>query len=202
MRVLTLTQPWATLVARGAKRIETRSRPCRYRGPLAIQAGVGLSKHVLGTSVGGLSGLEELVLEDPFYEALRSRAKGDGGFTGGHQLVLPDGEPVWERSMYRLQVPLGAIVAVAQMVDCVPTEEFVVPTPGRMMGSPVREDGRLIGPQEAAFGDYTPGRYAWVLRDVRPMARPIPYLNGQGLRHLDERQVSPVTLFMQAGEPS
>jgi hypothetical protein len=36
MKVLTFTQPWATLVAIGAKRIETRSWYTNYRGPLAF----------------------------------------------------------------------------------------------------------------------------------------------------------------------
>lgn len=35
---LSLTQPWATLVAIGAKTFETRSWSTRYRGPLAIHA--------------------------------------------------------------------------------------------------------------------------------------------------------------------
>jgi hypothetical protein len=39
MKALTLYQPWATLVAIGAKRIETRSWSTNYRGPLAIHAG-------------------------------------------------------------------------------------------------------------------------------------------------------------------
>lgn len=38
MNALTLMQPWATLVAIGAKRIETRSWATRYRGPSAIHA--------------------------------------------------------------------------------------------------------------------------------------------------------------------
>lgn len=38
---LTLTDPWGTLVAMGAKRYETRSWKTRYRGPLAI--------HISGT---------------------------------------------------------------------------------------------------------------------------------------------------------
>jgi hypothetical protein len=41
MKVLSLTQPWATLVAIGAKTIETRSWATRYRGPLAIHAAKG-----------------------------------------------------------------------------------------------------------------------------------------------------------------
>ena len=38
MKALTLTQPWATLVAIGAKTIETRGWSTSYRGPLAIHA--------------------------------------------------------------------------------------------------------------------------------------------------------------------
>lgn len=38
---LTLTQPWATLMAIGAKRIETRSWPIRFRGWFAIHAAKG-----------------------------------------------------------------------------------------------------------------------------------------------------------------
>lgn len=36
---LTVLQPWATLLALGAKRFETRSWSSGYRGPLAIHAG-------------------------------------------------------------------------------------------------------------------------------------------------------------------
>ena len=39
MRALTLHQPWATLIAIGAKTVETRSWATDYRGPLAIHAG-------------------------------------------------------------------------------------------------------------------------------------------------------------------
>ena len=38
MKALTLMQPWATLIAIGAKRIETRSWSTQHRGPLAIHA--------------------------------------------------------------------------------------------------------------------------------------------------------------------
>lgn len=38
MKVLTLTEPWATLVAIGAKTIETRSWRSWYEGPLAIHS--------------------------------------------------------------------------------------------------------------------------------------------------------------------
>ena len=38
MKALSLTQPWATLVVIGAKRIETRSWHTSYVGPLLIHA--------------------------------------------------------------------------------------------------------------------------------------------------------------------
>ena len=41
MKVITITQPWATLIAIGAKKIETRSWSTNYRGPLAIHAAKG-----------------------------------------------------------------------------------------------------------------------------------------------------------------
>jgi hypothetical protein len=38
IKAISLTQPWATLVAIGAKKIETRSWDTPYRGPIAIHA--------------------------------------------------------------------------------------------------------------------------------------------------------------------
>ena len=40
MKAITLIQPWASLILDERKRIETRSWPTSYRGPLAIHAGV------------------------------------------------------------------------------------------------------------------------------------------------------------------
>jgi len=44
MRALTLTQPWASAVAVGIKRVETRSWATAYRGPLAIHAAKTMPK--------------------------------------------------------------------------------------------------------------------------------------------------------------
>ena len=44
MKAITLTQPWASLVAIGAKRIETRSWQTNYRGALAIHAAKGFPR--------------------------------------------------------------------------------------------------------------------------------------------------------------
>ncbi|WP_233500690.1 ASCH domain-containing protein [Paenibacillus antibioticophila] len=39
MKAITIKQPWATLIAVGEKKFETRSWPVRYRGQIAIHAG-------------------------------------------------------------------------------------------------------------------------------------------------------------------
>jgi activating signal cointegrator 1 len=39
MKIITVEQPWATLIAAGIKQMETRPENTSYRGPLAIQAG-------------------------------------------------------------------------------------------------------------------------------------------------------------------
>lgn len=59
MKTLTLTQPFASLVAIGAKRIETRSWKTSYRGPLAIHAAKGFPMWA-----------QALCVDEPFYSAL------------------------------------------------------------------------------------------------------------------------------------
>lgn len=50
IRCLTLHQPWATLIAEGAKRYETRSWPTDFRGYLAIHAGQTVDRDFAGAS--------------------------------------------------------------------------------------------------------------------------------------------------------
>lgn len=38
-----------------------------------------------------------------------------------------------------------------------------------------------LEPQEEAFGIYGPGRFAWFLRDPRPLDRPVPAKGAQGV---------------------
>lgn len=44
MKVLTLKQPWATLVAEGIKKYEFRTWKTNYRGKILIHAGAGIDK--------------------------------------------------------------------------------------------------------------------------------------------------------------
>jgi hypothetical protein len=47
MRVITLKQPWATLVAEGLKKYEFRSCKYSYRGELLIHAGKGIDEEAM-----------------------------------------------------------------------------------------------------------------------------------------------------------
>ena len=66
-KVLSLTQPWASLVAIGMKKIETRKWATSYRGKLLIHAAAGLGP------VGGIRELYELCECEPFHSALRGQ---------------------------------------------------------------------------------------------------------------------------------
>lgn len=72
MKAISLTQPWATLVAIEAKQIETRSWWTTYRGTLAIHASKIFPRWAV-----------ELGIEEPFRSALIA-----GGFTKLAELPL------------------------------------------------------------------------------------------------------------------
>lgn len=131
VRALTLTQPWASLVAWGEKRIETRDWGTIYRGPLAIHAAKSFPRWAV-----------EACFAEPFRSVLAAHVE------------------------YLQDLPLGAIVAVAELVDCARI------APNYVAG---------LGDQERAFGDYTPGRIAWELSSVRPLSQPIRARGSLGL---------------------
>lgn len=147
LKVLTLTQPWATLVAIGAKQLETRSWATSYRGPLAIHAAKGLAD-----------------MTEAEYRALLRREPFASVLYDPHDPYTP----------LHARLPRGAVVAVCRLSACwrVP----VVPwhTYGGQITLPPAEP-------ERSFGDYTPGRFAWELADVRRLPTPIPARGALGL---------------------
>jgi hypothetical protein len=60
-------------------------------------------------------------------------------------------------------LPLGAIVAVATLVDVRRTEELV----------------SHVSAIERLYGDYDRGRYGWLLEDIRPLSEPLPWRGHQ-----------------------
>ena len=47
MKVITLKQPWATLIAEGYKKYEFRTWKTNYRGKILIHAGCGIDKEAM-----------------------------------------------------------------------------------------------------------------------------------------------------------
>lgn len=150
MKAISLIQPWATLVAIGAKKIETRSWATGYRGPIAIHASQWR------TPTGKVVSAEverclALCHREPF----------------ATELTMAD---IWKVG----ELPSGAVVATATLVDVVRTE-----TIARVVGEPERE-----------FGNFAPGRFAWRLRDVRRIHAPIPYRGARGLWWLPDEALA------------
>jgi hypothetical protein len=158
VKVLTLTQPWATLVAIGAKHIETRSWETLYRGPLAIHAAAGYGK-------GGRRGHKELCGAEPFCSVLNTACE-------RHYRPWSGLREIVEHPF----MPLGAIVATCELVDCV---QVLYEWPRNQLVS--QRSRHILTDQERAFGDYTPGRFAWLLASVRPLPTPIPAKGALGL---------------------
>ncbi len=154
MKAISLTQPWATLVAIGAKRIETRSWSTRYRGPLAIHAAKGFPVTC-----------QDLIGQMPFSAALLPR------FRDGFKGVVT-------------ALPRGSVIALARLIDCrrIVTREYIHADAGA--SSAYRANSEMFPPAEEpelSFGDYTHGRFAWILDDVVALAEPIPAKGALGL---------------------
>jgi hypothetical protein len=77
-------------------------------------------------------------------------------------------------------LPYGTVIATCKLVDCLEIHgggEFHV-----YIGNDCSDYIALpVKSVEYAFGDYTPGRYAWMLEDVRILPEPIPAKGHLGL---------------------
>lgn len=63
-----------------------------------------------------------------------------------------------------IMLHFGAVIGTVEIVDCVPVEE-IIPT---------------LTERERVLGDYSPGRFAWVLRNPIMFEKPIPARGQQG----------------------
>lgn len=133
VKALSMTEPWGTLVALGAKQMETRSWLTAYRGPVAIHCARRLPEDL------------ETVCKQPFFrEALPTSARN-------------------ERLPLDQRFPRGKVIAVALLDEVLPT-------------ACVQPDE-----QERAFGNYAPGRYAWIFSTIYQLRTPQPVRGTLGL---------------------
>ena len=169
MKALTERQPIPALVVAGVVTILTRSWSTEHRGPLAIHAG--------------------------------KRPPDEFANLGGWEVGRLDiGAP--RRMWLRLQagpiidLPLGAVVATCTLVDVVPIVDdlrahnghhrVILGTKPDIFGHSAWRTNPAGGPainitDQLPFGDFTPGRYAYLLTDITPLPEPQPAKGRLGL---------------------
>jgi hypothetical protein len=133
VKALTMTQPWATLVAVGENTIETRSWSTRYRGSLAIHSAKAFP-----------AAARALCEEEPYRSVLAQ-----GGYLSTEDL------------------PRGAVIALANLDDVI---EF---TRSSLRETRSRSALGALPRHEADFGDFSPGRFGFVLSHVQRLAQPV-----------------------------
>lgn len=125
MRVITLHEPWASLIGEGIKIIETRSWPCYQYGELYIHAG---------------------------------------------QMPIPKND-IRKNELSKLlcgSFHHGTIFARCILSDCIRIDE--------QFANAVKKENI----SNYLCGDYTPGRYAWILTNIEPIT-PIKATGKQGI---------------------
>ncbi len=91
-------------------------------------------------------------------------------FVGALWALWPD---VLGPARARSILPFGSIVAVCDLVDVRATESF---------GPEIDvEHGCRYRWTERQMGDFHPGRFGWLLANVRALTRPVPYRGERGL---------------------
>ncbi len=88
MKALTIWQPWASLIACGVKKYETRSWPTKYRGPIAIHSAL-----------------------KPFSECWRWSVSEKAKEVILQRMGLP------ETFEYEKSFPAGSVIATAELVN-------------------------------------------------------------------------------------
>ena len=126
MKVISIIEPWASLIKEKVKYIETRSWKTNYRGKIYIHAS-----------------LKKVPKKDERINNLISLLE-NKNFKYGH------------------------IIAEATLVDCIyMDEEFI---------SKIKNNNK-----EYICGEYSIGRYAWVLKDIKELNEPIPAKGNLGI---------------------
>lgn len=131
MKAISLWQPWASLIAEGVKKTETRSWPA----PEGIVAG-----------------LDRI--------AIHAAKRWDGE-------VIAAVKELWEPLFGDKELPLGRIVATCSLCHVYRTD-----SPGWYNNQDVMDS--------RPYGDYGPGRYIWLLRDIRKLEKPLEIRGRQG----------------------
>lgn len=153
IKVLTLWEPWATLLAYGFKKIETRPGKTTHKGIYLIHAAKKWSRQQ----------------DDFFYSACVHDALSSIGIT--------------ERDHLNYGKIIGAcqfskcrhIVEIQEMIHSTRGERSTYHELTFIDGTK-----RLISDEEQFFGDYGPGRWIWESINRKILENPIEYKGSQG----------------------
>jgi hypothetical protein len=131
MKAISVIQPWPWLMIHAGKDVENRRWQTSYRGPIAIHASARRSWEEWAYAYSHVTNCK-IHVELPEIE-IGERRTGRGSIT-------------WTLKRWPEELVIGAVVAIADLVDCVT----------------VSDSPWFFGP------------YGFVLANVRPLARPIP----------------------------
>lgn len=198
MKAIVVRQPWATLIALGVKTIETRPAP--PNGPMRPE---------------GVRGLPGLPLERGERIAIvAGKAAPERGWAASdaHYFVARNGDGEWVLAHpgHLEPLPLGSVVCTVRVDDALPIldEAGADHFRGRCIGAyddgltewtadeldrPVDHDDQL------PLGDFTPGRWGWMLGDPQP-CDPIPCKGRQGVFELPADVAREVLVSGMGGE--
>lgn len=180
MKCISLHQPWASLVVYGKKRVETRSWPTTYRGPLLIHASSKWD-----------GAIQSLCLEAPFRDALANY----GVPIPPHSWTAED----VARRKAGWGMPFGAIIGRVNLIDCFHTQDVAgddlgaATAPYTIDRDALRQRKTLfISNRERAFGDYSTGRYAFLFEKPEVFEKPIKFSGLQRIFNVDEKVLARV----------
>lgn len=200
MRALTVRQPWAQLLVMGTKTIETRTRraPASAIGQrIAITAS---ARPPAFDRVGNWRRYKEAVLDDANHVVFRVRALNT--------------EPERHGADRRwLDLPLGVVVGSGVLTASVPMIEQRGMAGGPDVLLTAAPMTLLTAVGEAAcaratnvedqrpFGDFSPGRWAWIFDDLAPITERCPVCWG-GTEHVTYRRHGLWASIAPAGCPT
>lgn len=178
MKAISLWQPWASLIACGAKPFETRSwAPPRglIGQPIAIHAAKKIDKGAT-----------------QFAEELCYGQHKDGGFELADKLgdTMSRADVEIMGVFGQAVMPIGSVVAIARLDAAFllgeKADDTAVPAARVVRRLTSRDMPECFTVRYDDFGDYSPGRWAWLLRDVKPLNPPIAMKGHQGFFDLPQ----------------
>jgi hypothetical protein len=179
MKAISLRQPWASLIACGAKPYETRhwAPPRELIGAtIAIHAAKKVSRDAADMATEIMFGQ---------FDGHRGLAEKLEASWGGDQypidLMAPFGEAV---------LPVGCVVCTARLDAAFQlgeeAENAAIPAARIVVRRASRPMLEFCTVPYDAFGDYSPGRWAWLLRNIKPLIPPPPAVGRQGFFDLPQ----------------